>query len=133
MVATRSAFLINKVLMQSPTGIDSRRAVRESYRRAERTAAPGTIDRSTQMAGANQTVTLNAPDIHCGHCVAKVQRAVGGLVGVDSVSASPATKQVTVSFDPACVSVDDIAARLKDEGYPISEKPARVSTLPLAQ
>lgn len=96
-------------------------------------AAPGNSNWSNDMAGANQTITLNAPDIHCGHCVAKVQRAVGGLVGVESVSASPATKQVTVSFDPACVSVDDIAARMKDEGYPVSEKPARVNALPLAR
>ena len=85
------------------------------------------------MAGSTETVVLNAPDIHCGHCVAKVQRAVGGLVGVSQVSASPATKQVTVTFEPSCVSVDDIAARLKDEGYPISDKPGRTSTLPIAR
>lgn len=85
------------------------------------------------MDGPTETVVLNAPDIHCGHCVAKVQRAVGSLVGVSQVSASPATKQVTVVFEPSCVSVDDIAARLKDEGYPISEKPSRTSTLPMAQ
>ena len=85
------------------------------------------------MAGSTETIVLNAPDIHCGHCVAKVQRAVGGLVGVSQVSASPATKQVTVAYDPSCVSVEDISARLKDEGYPVSEKPVRASTLPMAR
>lgn len=84
------------------------------------------------MAGSIQTVVLNAPDIHCGHCVAKIQRALGGLAGVSDVTASPASKHVSVSFDPSCVSVADISARLNDEGYPVSDKPARTSTLPIA-
>jgi copper chaperone len=83
------------------------------------------------MAGAVETITLNVPDISCGHCVAKVNKAVGELVGVSGVNASAATKTVAVSYDPHCVSAEDIAARMKDAGYPISDKPARVSTLPM--
>ena len=83
------------------------------------------------MAGSVETITLNVPDISCGHCVAKVNKAVGALVGVSEVSASSTTKKVTVAFDPHCLSAEDIAARMKDAGYPVSEKPARISTLPL--
>jgi copper chaperone len=84
------------------------------------------------MAGAVETITLNVPDISCGHCVAKVNKAVGGLVGVSGVNASAATKTVAVSYDPHCVSVDDISAVMKDAGYSVSDKPARISTLPMA-
>jgi copper chaperone len=83
------------------------------------------------MAGAVETITLNVPDISCGHCVAKVNKAVSELVGVSGVNASAATKTVAVSYDPHCVSAEDIAARMKDAGYPISDKPARISTLPM--
>lgn len=83
------------------------------------------------MAGSVETITLNVPDISCGHCVAKVNQAVGELVGVSEVNASAATKKVTIAFDPHCVSVADIAARMKDAGYPVSDKPARISTLPI--
>lgn len=84
------------------------------------------------MAGTVETVVLNVPDISCAHCVAKIQQAVGELVGVSTVTASPSTKTATVGFDPNCISAADISARLKDAGYPVSEKAARVSTLPIA-
>ena len=52
------------------------------------------------MAGAVETITLDVPDISCGHCVAKVNKAVGELVGVSAVNASAATKTVAVPMIP---------------------------------
>jgi len=66
-----------------------------------------------------ENVTLLAPDISCGHCVQTVQTSVGKLAGVSSVTASAETKQIDVTFDPAVVSLDTIAAVLDDEGYPV--------------
>lgn len=83
------------------------------------------------MAGSVETVVLNVPDISCAHCVSKVQKAIGELVGVSSVTANASTKTATVAFDPNCVSTEDISARMKDAGYPVSDKAARISTLPL--
>jgi copper chaperone len=68
-----------------------------------------------------EQITLNAPDISCEHCVATVQKAVGALPGVDSVSASADTKDIAISFDPGKVSVDQIAAVLDEEGYPVAK------------
>lgn len=65
-----------------------------------------------------EQVTLMAPDISCGHCVATVQGAVGGIEGVESVRADEATKHVTVVFDPAVVQVAQITAVMAEEGYP---------------
>ena len=84
------------------------------------------------MAGSVETVVLNVPDISCAHCVSKIQKAVGDLVGVTSVTASSSAKTTTVAFDPNCVSTADISARLNDAGYPVSDRPARLSTLPIA-
>ena len=72
------------------------------------------------MSSAAEQVTLTAPDISCGHCVATVQRAVGGLEGVESVQASADTKQVVVRFDPARVSQAQIEAAMDEEGYPVA-------------
>jgi copper chaperone len=68
-----------------------------------------------------EQITLNAPDISCEHCVATVQKAVGALPGVDSVSASADTKDIAISFDPGNVSDDQIAAVLDEEGYPVAK------------
>lgn len=67
----------------------------------------------------SEQVTLSAPDISCEHCVATVQKAVGELPGVDSVSASAETKLIDVTFNPGQVKVEQIAAVLDDAGYPV--------------
>ena len=68
-----------------------------------------------------QEITLTAPDISCGHCVAPVQKAGGGLEGVQFVQADVDTKRVTVRFDPEQVSQAQIEAVMDDEGYPVAK------------
>ena len=67
-----------------------------------------------------QQITLVAPDVSCGHCVATVQTAVSGIEGVESVQADAGTKHVTVVFDPARVELSQITAVMADEGYPVA-------------
>ncbi len=73
------------------------------------------------MSDTFQQVTLTAPDISCGHCVATVKEAVGSLDGVTSVDASEVTKQVAVSYDPTLVSMDRIEGALSEAGYPVQK------------
>jgi len=61
-----------------------------------------------------------APDISCGHCVAAIQTAVGGIDGVESVQADEATKYVTVVFDPERVELTQITSVMEEEGYPVA-------------
>ena len=70
------------------------------------------------MSATLEQVTLSAPDISCGHCVASVQGAVGELNGVTSVTADEKTKLVQIAYDPTQVSLDQIQATLSEEGYP---------------
>ena len=65
-----------------------------------------------------ETITLNAPDISCGHCVATVQNAVGQVAGVQSVTADADTKDVNVTYDASQTDVSAITAALDDAGYP---------------
>ena len=66
------------------------------------------------------TITLRAPDISCAHCVAAIKRAVTALPGVSAVDGDPATKQVTVTYEPARVSLEKIESTMADEGYPVA-------------
>ena len=68
---------------------------------------------------ATERVTLNVPDISCGHCVNTIQTSLGQLEGVASVAASAETKQVDLAFDPNKVSLEKIEAVLDEEGYPV--------------
>lgn len=68
-----------------------------------------------------ETVTLNAPDISCGHCVATVEEAVGEIGGVQAVSADAESKDVNVTFDAAQTDVSLIASTLAEAGYPVKQ------------
>lgn len=65
-----------------------------------------------------ETVTLNAPDISCGHCVATVENAVGTIDGVQSVSADADSKDVNVTYDESKTDESVITAALDEAGYP---------------
>ena len=73
------------------------------------------------MASMVEHVTVTAPDISCGHCVATVKEAVGNLPGVASVEADPDTKRVEIDFDPNRVSLAQIESILDDAGYPVQK------------
>lgn len=66
-----------------------------------------------------EQVTLKAPDISCGHCVATVTKEVGALDGVNRVDASAETKLVDITFDPSRVTLTTIEATLDEAGYPV--------------
>lgn len=67
------------------------------------------------------TVSLQAPDISCGHCVSSVKNRLNQLEGIESVDASAETKRIDVTFDAEAVSLEKIQAELADEGYPATE------------
>ena len=54
------------------------------------------------MSSTIERTTLTAPDISCSHCVATINKAVGGLDGVRTVSADEQTKQVRIEFERVC-------------------------------
>ena len=63
------------------------------------------------------TVIYNVPNISCGHCVHTIKMEVGELPGVESVDASPDSKEVTITFgDPA--TEDKILEMMTAINYP---------------
>ncbi len=73
------------------------------------------------MSSTIEQATLTAPDISCGHCVATVKEAVGGLAGVERVEADADTQRVEVAFDPNRVSLPQIESALAEAGYPVQK------------
>ncbi len=65
-------------------------------------------------------LTLNVPNISCGHCVHTIQSELSDLEGVKKVVASASTKQVTITFEPPADSLK-IKALLAEINYPAAE------------
>jgi Cu+-exporting ATPase len=55
----------------------------------------------------------------CGGCENAVKRGLARLEGVGEVTASHADAKVTVTFDPARVSADEIKTRIGAIGYTV--------------
>jgi copper chaperone len=63
------------------------------------------------------TTVLRAEGFSCPSCVAKIEKQVGRLEGVDSVKVHFASARVEVVHDPALVSTDDLVAAVARAGY----------------
>ncbi|MGH9329599.1 MAG: heavy metal translocating P-type ATPase, partial [Vicinamibacterales bacterium] len=55
----------------------------------------------------------------CASCVAKVERAMSRLAGVQSASVNLAAERATVSYEPDRLGVSDIAKAIEDLGYDV--------------
>ena len=77
-------------------------------------------DRSSGGGEIVEEVTLTAPDISCGHCIAAIREALSKLAGVQFLDGNPQAKQVTIRYDPSVVDMTAIEKAMEEEGYPLA-------------
>jgi copper chaperone len=63
------------------------------------------------------TVTLNIPDISCGHCVATIKRETSEVPGVLAVEGDQQAKTATFTLANEA-ALTDVKATLVEIGYP---------------
>lgn len=68
-------------------------------------------------------LTLPVTGMTCGGCENAVKRALGALPGVSAVAASHQSNEVSVTYDSAQVSPDQIAAKIASLGYHVHPQP----------
>ena len=61
--------------------------------------------------------TVNVPSISCGHCVMTIEREIGELSGVLSVSAEQVSRNVTVSWDQDATDWEAIEGLMEEISY----------------
>jgi copper chaperone len=66
------------------------------------------------------TLTLNVPDISCGHCKSSIEGAVNELTGIEKVEVHIEARTVDVAFDDAAVQVDTIVDAIEAQGYSVA-------------
>ncbi len=65
------------------------------------------------------TMTLNVPDISCGHCKMSIEGAVAPLAGVESVEVHIEPHTVDVTWDEAALQLDTIIEAIEEQGYEV--------------
>lgn len=63
------------------------------------------------------TTILRAEGFSCPSCVAKIEKQVGRLKGVESVKVHFASARVEVVHDPALAPVEDLVEAVAKAGY----------------
>ncbi|MGE4441049.1 MAG: heavy metal translocating P-type ATPase [Desulfomicrobium sp.] len=78
----------------------------------------------------SRSVRLPVGGMHCAACSARIEKVVGSLAGVESVSVNLATGEMDLRFDPQESSLDQILERVRELGFSV-EAPAERSVLEL--
>lgn len=63
------------------------------------------------------TTVLRAEGFSCPSCVAKIEKQVGRLPGVESVTVRFASARIEVTHDPATVGVPELIEAVGKAGY----------------
>ena len=62
-------------------------------------------------------VTYNIPTVNCGHCKMNIEREIGDLFGVASVTVDVDTKKAKIKYNSPATK-DEIEKLLLEMGYP---------------
>jgi Cu+-exporting ATPase len=73
------------------------------------------------MAGKSEEVTLVLGGMHCAACVARVQRALADLPGVEEARVNLATRQARVKYDPRRANLEAFRKAVQAAGYEMEE------------
>ena len=71
----------------------------------------------SSTASTNSRPLLRAEGFSCPSCVDKIEKQVGRLDGVSSVTVKFASARIEVDHDPSVISVDDLVAAVGKAGY----------------
>jgi len=72
-----------------------------------------------------QTITLPIEGMTCASCVARVEKALLRVNGVESASANLASERVTITFDGEQATVDQLSHAIQEAGYALLMPPLR--------
>ncbi len=80
------------------------------------------------MSNPRTTIELPITGMTCASCVARNEKALRKLAGVDEASVNFATEKATVTFDPGAVTAAQIVATVEAAGYGVV---TQTETLPI--
>lgn len=72
---------------------------------------------STSTSTPTTHTVLRAEGFSCPSCVAKIEKQVGRLKGVENVKVHFASARIEVDHDAERISVDDLVAAIAKAGY----------------
>ena len=88
----------------------------------------GAADHETHQLPGSYTVQLPVEGMNCASCVARVEKAIGGVEGVTKSAVNLAVERATVTYNPHRTSTGEVVTAIKDAGYNV---PATTAIFPV--
>ena len=66
--------------------------------------------------------TIHIAGMHCDMCVASIEKGVGELEGIESVTASLNDSTAVVKFDESLIEMADIEKAIERRGYSVKKE-----------
>ena len=107
-------FATEKVTLE----FDPRKVGIADFRKAVEEAGYGIED-----VEERRKVTLPITGMTCASCVARVEKALKSVPGVEQANVNLATEKATLEFDPHRVAIADLRKAVEGAGYGIGEEP----------
>ncbi|HWP28625.1 MAG TPA: copper ion binding protein, partial [Chloroflexota bacterium] len=86
-------------------------------------SAPSTPSAAPQAA-ASRELSFSVTGMTCASCVARVERALKKVPGVQEASVNLATERARVVYDPTVARPDDLRAAVERAGYGVGALPS---------
>jgi copper chaperone CopZ len=83
------------------------------------------IGASAQTKAQGTSVTLKVSGMSCGACAARVEKTAKEIDGVTSAKASQPKGVAEITFDPAKIKAEDIAALITKKSGFVAEVPKK--------
>lgn len=77
--------------------------------------APSVV--SETVSEQSKTSVLDLQGMHCASCVARIERSLKKVAGVEEASVNLATNRARVTYDPAQASLETMVAAVEKAGY----------------
>ena len=91
-------------------------------------AAPAAEALAQQSAQPDARLLLSVPAVHCGGCIATIERDLAAMTGVNSARLNLTLKRLSVDAKPG-IGPEDIIARLAKLGYEAHEMDAGIISM----
>src|SRR5438132_13460732 len=69
------------------------------------------------MAAVHERIRLDIEGMTCASCAARIETRLGAVAGVEDCSVNLATREASVTFDPARVRPDSLVETVEETGY----------------